>query len=307
MLHTDPGCLACHSAIEPAAASLFGFWRTIQYNPYEMQTYHPERELLGPELLGVEPAWFGAPMAGLVDLGWFVAADPRFDRCAAESFAAMLWRRMPATNDFTTIEELRSGFVATGRRPRALVSSVVDTPQYRAGGFTDDATDDVRARHRVERLMTPNQLGTVVEDISGFEWTWLGYRQLENDVIGYRTLRGGVDGYSVTQVQQDPGLTWSLVSKRVAQFAADAIVTRDLIDGEHRVLRGVDIGTRPDDAAFEDELASLHWRLYAERADDAWIRSLVALWEDVAASHTEANAWAAVVEAILRDPRFVSY
>jgi hypothetical protein len=306
-LRTNPDCLACHSAIDPAAASLFGFWWVVQYNPYEMQTYHPEREPLGPSLLGVDPAWFGTPIDGLVDLGWEIAHDPRFVRCGAQSMAEQLWRRDATLGDFAEIEALRKGFVASGEKPLELIRAVTDTPEYRAGAFTADAPDAVRARERVERLLTPNQLGTLIEDESGFVWKSGGFTQLENDVLGYRTLRGGVDGYAVSDVQTQPGITWLLVNQRVAEAAAWHIVQRDLIAGEHTTLRGVDDETTPDDPAFAEELASLHWRWYGERADDAWITSITDLWSAVAAEETPPEAWIAVLDAMIRDPKFQAY
>lgn len=306
-IRTSPACQSCHSSIDPAAATLFGYWWVIQYNPYEMQTYHREREPLGPTLLGVDPAWYGTPIAGLVDLGWHVGNDPRFVRCGAQSFAEQLWHRDIALEDYAAIEALRKTFVAKGLSPMALLRAVTDTAEYRAGGFTADAPEDVRGRDRVERLLTPNQLASVIEAETGWVWTAGGYTQLENDVIGFRVLRGGVNGYSATETQQDPGLTWAMVNTRVAQGASDTLIRRDLVDGAQLTLRGVDLLTTPEDAAFEEELRSLYWRWYAEPADEAWTTSITTLWTDIAASEGSAAAWGAVVQAMIRDPRFQAY
>ncbi|MES2641131.1 MAG: DUF1592 domain-containing protein [Myxococcota bacterium] len=306
-IRTNPACQSCHSSIDPAAATLFGYWWIIQYNPYEMQTYHREREPLGPTLLGVEPAWYGAPIAGLVDLGWHVANDPRFVRCGAQSFAEQLWHRDVTLEDYASIEALRKTFVAAELSPMALLRAVTDTAEYRAGGFTEDAPEAVRVRERVERLLTPNQLASVIEAETGWEWTAGGFAQLENDVMGFRVLRGGVNGYSATETQQDPGLTWTMVNTRVAQAAASTLVRRDLVDGEHLTLRGVDLTTLPTDPAFAEELRSLYRRWYAEPADDAWTASIVQLWTDVAEDEGVDVAWAAVLEAMIRDPRFQAY
>jgi hypothetical protein len=225
-LRTNPACLTCHSAVDPAAATLFGYWWLTQYNPYEMQTYHAEREPLGPRLLGTEPGWYGTPIDGLVDLGDEIAADPRFVRCGAESFATQLWRRDVRLEDFGRIEDLRQGFVASGLNARDLIRAVTDTPEYQAGGIVEGAPAEVAGRERVERLLSPNQLKTVLAEEAGFEWTYQGYEQLENDVLGHRVLRGGVNGYSATRVQQDMGLTWTLVNTRVAEAAAEKLERR---------------------------------------------------------------------------------
>lgn len=306
-VRTDPSCVACHAAVDPAAASLFGFWRVIDYNAYELDTYHPEREPLGPLLLDTAPAWFGRPIAGLVELGDAVAEDPRFARCGAQSFAAQLWRREVTLEDFATVDALRQDFLAADLRVKPLIRAVTDTPEYRAGGFVAAAPDPVLDRVRTERLLTPNQLKTVLADEAGFTWTTQGYEQLENDSVGYRALRGGVNGYSATKVQQDPGLTWALVNTRAAEGAALALVTRDLLDGQGVTLRGVTLDTAPTDPAFAEALRSLHWRWYAEEADDLWLASITALWVALSGPQGRAAAWTAVVEAMLRDPRFQSY
>lgn len=306
-IRTQPACQSCHAAIDPAAASLFGYWWVIQYNPYEMDTYHAEREPLGPTLLGVSPAWYGTPINGLVDLGWHVAEDPRFVRCGAQSFAEQLWHREVALRDYASVEALRSEFVASGLSPLTLLRAVTDTAEYRAGGFTPDAPDIVRERERVERLLSPNQLGAVIAEETGFAWTAAGYTQLENDVFGYRVLRGGVNGYSATEVQQAPGLTWMMVNTRVAQAAAFSVVARDLDAGEGLTVRGVTLETTASDPALATALTSLYWRWYAERPDDAWTEAITALWATVAAEEGTASAWRSVLEAMIRDPKFQAY
>lgn len=304
---SNPACLSCHSALDPAAANLFGYWWIIQYNPYEMDTYHPEREPLGPSLLGTEPGWYGIRTGGLVDLGTVIAEDPRFVRCGAESMAEQLWRRDADLGDWATIEALRQQFVANDLRPKGLLRAVTDTPEYRAGGFVPGAPEDVVAKTRVERLLTPNQLSTTLAAETGFSWSASGFDQLENDLVGYRTLRGGVNGYSATHVQQEPGLTWVLVNTRAAEIAASTVVRRDVLDGLGDTIHGVTLETRPTDPAFADALRALHWRWYAERADDAWLASITALWTELAADNRAEAAWRGVIDVMIRDPRFQVY
>jgi hypothetical protein len=54
-------------------------------------------------------------------------------------------------------------------------------------------------------------------------------------------------------------------------------------------------------------LDALHWRLYAVRADSPWRDEMGELWSAVEATHGPAEAWEAVVEAMLRDPLMVTY
>ncbi|HND33352.1 MAG TPA: hypothetical protein PLA94_25310, partial [Myxococcota bacterium] len=300
-LRTEPACVTCHATVDPIAASLFGYWWTIQYNPYEMERYHAERERLGTELLGTEPAWYGQPMGGLVDLGWYIARDPRYNRCAVSAFAEQLWHRPVGLEDYPLIEALREDFEAQGTHPQALILALLQTDAYRAGADPREEPTE-----RVERLLSPGQQRMVYQALAGLDWTEEGAVVLENDRTGLRTLGGGVDGYSVTQPQGSPGLTWVMVNQRAAQAAAQRLVERDYGRQGANLLR-VSIAARPGDEAFADQLRTLWWQWMAEPAEQAPVAELSALWATVESSDGDAEAWEAVVEAMFRDPSFVSY
>jgi len=296
-VHTDPGCLACHAAVDPLASALFGFWWLSLYSAAEEVRYHPERELLGEEYLGVSPAWFGEPIRGLSDLGYAVAGDSRFYTCAVETMVQGLWRRPPTLEEFDALESLRRVFLAEDVRMKALLRAVTDTPQYQAGALSPDAEAADIEREVVSRLLSPDQLSGVVEALTGYRWTYDGFDQMDNDSLGYRVMVGGVDGSTVGDPQRTPGLTWALVTERLAQAgAASAAATGR-----------VDVGLRPGDASFEGTLVSLHWQLYARRADAEWLSDVSALWAAVEASEGPEAAWASVLSVMLRDPDFLSY
>ncbi len=296
---SDPACLSCHASLDPLAASLFGFWWLNMYSAVEETRYHPERERLYTEL-GVEPAWFGTPIDGLSDLGWYVASDPRFYRCAVESFAASYWRRETTIADFDTIEALRRAFVAQGAHPQALIAALLETEEYRTGAVTPGSTAADRVRSA--RMLTPDQMASSIEELTGFRWTEAGVDRMDADATGYRLLAGGVDGESVFVPQRDPGLTWSLVVQRLAQaagsFAAGTLGTTGL-------LEGVTVTHLPGEPVFDETLEALHWRLYATRAEPAWVADVGGLWTEVASVDGPEAAWASVVAALLRDPEFV--
>ena len=77
-LQESPYCQGCHAGLDPIAAALYGFWSANEYQTDEIDTYHPERERLGSTVLGVQPAWYGDPVAGLHELGAHIASDPLF-------------------------------------------------------------------------------------------------------------------------------------------------------------------------------------------------------------------------------------
>jgi hypothetical protein len=308
-LSTDPYCLACHAAIEPVASAMYGFWWFRQYSPTEMLTYHAEREQLGVDNLGTSPAWFGEPVEGLADLGRHIAADGRFRECAVRTMATALWRRAPSLDDQPTLEDLETGFADADLRMPALLRALLAGEEYRAGGVAPDAPAAVVEAAVTRRLVSPDQLDTVLRDLTGFSWRQFGYDQLANDTFGFRMLMNGVDGEYVTTPAQDPTLTWSLVTARAAQAAAWSAVRHDLVDADapHLLLDGVTLATRPTDDAFETELAALHWRLLARRADEDDLSALTALWSDLEASSGAEAAWVGVVSALLQHPEFLSY
>ena len=303
-LRTNPYCLGCHSSLDAVAAGLFGFWTPQEYSGIENVTYHPERELLGESLLGVSPAWYGSPVSGLADLGQHVAADPRFARCAAQSVAEMYWRRDVTLDDFDRVEALRAVYVESGARLKDVISAVTDTAPYRAGGVTSDGGPD----ENTARTMDVTLLASVLEDLAGFTWTWGGYDQLRNDTWGYRILGGGVDGTYVSRAQPLPGLTWSIVLARVAEAAGVAIATHDLDEAAPWLLDGVSSTDGADTDAFAEQVAAARWRLLAMRPSEDDVGADADLFDEVLALTGDVpSAWAALVQAWLRDPAFGSY
>jgi Protein of unknown function (DUF1592) len=303
-----PACLACHATIEPLAAALFGFWTVISYNPLELGTYHPERETLGPRYLGFEPAYFGQPIEGLVDLGVAIANDPRFYTCAAEQAAELYWRRPVGLDDFAQIDALRVSFLEQGGTYKNLIRDVMDTAEYRAGAFEDDASEADLDRELTWRMVSPAQMSSTLEDLTGFVWTFDGFEQMANDNPGYRVLAGGVDGYSTTRPQQDPGISWLVTSKRLAQAAAAYASDAELQKGgERKSFSVVTVDDLPGDANFTAELERLHWRLYAVRPDADRIAEAELMWTEMADLAGPTEAWSRLYSAMLRDPEFVAY
>jgi len=306
-LRTSPSCMSCHQVVDPIAVTLFGFWSANEYNVDEVDHYHPEREDLGAEVLGLEANWYGDPVYGLNELGRHIAADRRFSTCAVKTFAKALWRRDAEDTDADIIAELDASFLASDHRVRPLLSELTETLAYQVGSFEAGATEAQMAPHNELRMLRPDQLARAVEQLTGFSWTWKGYDQLDNDTLGFRIMAGGVDGAEVTQPQHAPSLTSLLVLQRLAEGAANHVVDAELLHGEDTVLDGIFADTRPGDGFFEDKVRDLHWRLYAVRADDDWVEAISALWWAVHETDGSRSAWEAVLSAMLQDPLFVGY
>ena len=294
-IREDPACQSCHDTLEPLAATLFGFWWFEANSVAELSRYHPERELLGPQELGVTPGWMGTELAGLVELGQVVARDPSFEPCLVQTLAQGFWRRPVDAGDDGTLAALGTE-LDQHQDLLALLAGVIQAPAYTAGGLTTAATDADRDRARTDRLLTPEQLASAVEELTGFRWSIVGFDMLRTDDPGVRVLAGGVDGRSVTRPQEDPGLTWALVVQRLAQAGAWQAVA----DGR------LDAGLAPDDPGFTEQLQHWHRRTLGTAADDETVAGLTAMWQTVDDADGPDAAWRAVLEALLRDPAYVS-
>jgi len=306
-LRTNPYCLGCHSSLDPMATALFGFWPANEYSLDEIESYHPEREPLGPVLLDVEPAFYGQPFDGLPGLASLIAQDPRFGSCAAETFAGLLWRRPVVLEDRAEVADATAAYDADPRL-KPVLRALTDGERYRAGAFTSTADDATLAREQVVRMLDAPLLASVLEDLTGLDWTWTGFSQLRNDTWGYRLLGGGVDGYYQTRSQSIPGMTWLLVERRAAESAACWAVDHELRGTDTPVLfTAVTVDDAPGSDAFRAQLTLLSHRLYGEAPDDAWIADVEALWGATAPTTDAATAWETTLAALLQDPRFTSY
>lgn len=308
-IRSNPACLSCHAAVDPMAASLFGFWSMVEYNIDEVDYYHPERERLGPLFLDTEPAYYGVPISGLAELGQRISQDPRFERCAAKSMAEMYWHRPSNTEDFDRIEGLKNTLITAEMRPKALIRAITDTAVYQAGGLSAQASETVVEQENTHRMFTTPLLESVLSDLTNLSWVYQGFDQFQNDTFGFRILGGGVDGAYVLRPQTVPGLTWALVVQRVAEGAADRAVAQQLQgEGERRLFgEGFSATTASTDAAFGAELDRLYWRLYGERPESDWHSQIIALYDAVESSEGGAEAWKSVLTAMFRDPLFTWY
>lgn len=307
-VRTEPACLACHAALEPVAATLFGFMPQDDQSSAEMVHYHPERERLGEETLGVAPAWFGTPVAGLEDLGRRIALDTRFVDCAVQTVAEGLLRRAVHEGDTAMLREARDRFVEGGLRLKEVVRAVTDSPQWQAGSL-EGATEAELDRETTRRMLVASQLRSVLAEVAGFTWRREGADLLDSDALGYRVLGGGVDGDAVHRPQATPGLTWALVTRRAAQAAGRNAAYRDLApDASPELLVLTHFESQPGDPEFSAQVEALYWRLFALRATATDLDQAGALWQQVyEQSGSPGEAWSALLTALLRDPRFLTY
>ena len=311
-IQTNPACVNCHVSLDPIASALFGFWSFNEASWLDASTYHPAREQLWRDTTQVAPAWYGQPVASLEQMAHAIAGDPRFPQCAVQQVYSALLQRDLGLDDEAALVAHREAFVAGGLRLKALLRAVVLDPAYLAA----DAASVDGTRGAPVRMLTPDQLGASVEDITGFRWSSSDYAMLQNDLVGVRTLAGGADGATVVRTARSPSATLLLVQERLAEAAATHVATAEaaLAPAERRIFTEVDGAESPEDAAGRARMAaqvqSLHRRLFGSTvaADGPEVAAALDLWAAVyAVEASPLAAWAAVLTALLRDPDFLFY
>lgn len=312
-ISTDPGCVNCHNSLDPIAASLFGFWAFNEQSWVESVSYHPDRELLYDDYLGVSPSWYGQPTDSLTHLGQQIAGDPRFPDCAVERVYTGFLRREADLADTDALTRHREAFLAGDLSLKALIASIVTDPRYQAADSAHPALDTVGAVPT--KMVTADQLATQIEDLTGFSWSYADYDMMRTDLVGLRTLAGGADGQTTTRSARAPNATLLLVQERLAQAGASAALVRDAsLDPADRVLfTEVDFSETPDGPgrdAMVAQVQRLHLRLFGTRvaADGEEVEANLALWSDLyAATGDVGQAWAGLFSALLRDPQLLFY
>ena len=306
-ISNNEACKSCHVTMDPLAAGFFGFWWFDIYDPEELSVYHISREHLGETFLDTRPEWFGIAFDSPQEMAEIAAADPRVVSCAVDSFSELLWRRPTELVDFSRLNKLRGAFERSGLRGSDLLLEITKSPEYRAGSLTSSATDADLVRERTSRQLSPSQLASSVAALTGFEWTWQGYDQLDNDTIGYRILAGGVNGWSVTGISDSPALSFALVLERLSEAAGSWVVAQELGQSSATLLSIVDSDTSSTSQLFTDQIVALHRAFHGFTPDAELIELDRTLWSTIEVQQGAAAAWSGLISALIRDPSFWSY
>ncbi len=310
-IRSEPGCVACHASLDPLGGTLFGFWPFEDMDGEELVRYHPERERYSEVATGTIPAYFGTPLTASVQLGGLIAGDPRFAQCSARRTAARLWGRAPAESELGELAELRDALVGSGWSMKALIRAVLSTEDYRAGHLGAGASEEQLSTVRTRRSLSTATLASVVEDLTGFRWTYDGVDELDSDTTGYRALLGGADGVVVRTPNPAPTASQAAALQRLAEQAAAVVAQADLAAprAERRLIGTTvdDAALLPGSAAIDAELDAIHRRVLGIAPTSTEREELRGLYDGVAAADGPPAAWAAVVSTLLRDPAAWTY
>ena len=310
-IHNDPACVNCHRTLDPLAAHLFGFWNYQSDSWLEASVYHSDRERLWQTYLETPPEFFGQPSSGFTDLGRLIASDSRFPNCATEQVASALLQQSLNFSDAVRLLPHREAFLNSGLKMKALVSSIVQSEEYRAGKWNDDVDGQNR------KLLSLPQLVSSIESLTGFRWTYGDFEMLENDIVGLRSLAGGVDGRSAGKEASVPNATMILVQGLLAEQASAYRIQQELgVDVSERTFFSF-VELNSDIDADEERVLSaraqvqhLHRVILTQEVsvDGLEVSAGLALWREVYTLTGDAvEAWTVLTTALLRDPNYLLY
>ncbi len=311
-ISTSETCQSCHSTLDPLSAHFFGFFHPDPTDSLADTVYLPENEQGWRDYAGKEPAWFGVPTSGIRELAESIADDPRFRDCAVESIFTGLTQRELSDQDWSERQYYTDRFEAEGMRIKPLVRDIVTTDLYKAERVNDAELDE---RLSTLKVVSPAQLASVIEGITGYRWSFSGRDGLTTHDLGLPVLAGGVDGGGVTVPSYMPGVGLIFIHERLAQAAANSVAAADLDPartGEARLLKYVTIEDTPESnpEAFDAQIRALYVDVTgrALAADATEPAALMTLWKELYSAEASAEvAWAGVLSAVLRDPQVLFY
>ena len=306
-------CQSCHSTLDPLAAHFFGFFHEDEGGDLrQATTYRPEAEEGWRASAGKEPAYYGTPTSDLNELAFAIAEDPRFRDCAVQTVMEGLTQRTVTDDDWNEFQFYATRFDASGMNVKALVRDLVSTDLYKAASTPDAALDE---RLTTVKTASPAQLASIIEDLTGYRWTFSGRDGLTTQDIGLPVLAGGVDGAYVSLPAYEPGVGMAFVHERLSQAAAQHVVAHDLDPArtEDAILLGYVTALDTPESnpeAFQGQIRALYRRITGvplpEIAPEP--AELMVLWKEIyAVEGTAEAAWAGVVSAVLRDPSVLFY
>ncbi len=309
---TSATCQGCHVTLDPIASNLYGFYS--DENPKNLRSetlYRVENEPGWLEITGVAPGWFGRPTNGLGELAIQIAEDPRFAQCMTRTVWEGLLQKSYEDADWSELQTYVDELRAADLTLRPVFRAVVLSDEFRAGEIRTAKGE----RLSTVRTVSPAQLSSIVADLTGYTFAERGRDMLVASDYNMGPLLGGVDADFATSRNYQPTVSAQLLLRELARAAAVNAVNHDLATTRTDAAYLLDQVTREDTPEaspdlFLAQMSALYERItgVALEADSEVPARLVQLWSDAfLVEGTTEGAWAAVVSALLRDPRVLFY
>ena len=311
-INGNTGCQSCHASLDPMAANFFGFFNYDDEEGIESTFYRPEREEDWRDYAGKAPGYYGRPTGNIPEFALELAADTRFQDCAVRTVWEGLTQRTLLDEDWPEMAPHVEAFANSDMNVKQLVLSIVKSEEYRAKAANEPGLED---RLVGAKLVSPEQLSSIMADITGYTWFFDGRDGLKNQSIGLPTLAGGIDSKFIVERTYTPGVGLVFIQERLAQAAAWHVAQHDLNPErttEAQMLHFVTIEDTPDTnpEAFREQIRHLYLVVTGHPlAEDAREPDqLMEVWKNLYSVEASPTlAWAGVVSAVLRDPSIIFY
>ena len=297
-IHNDVACVSCHTGVDPIGAYLWGFYTEFFDATTEWARYHPERESLWEEF-ETPPGYHGlqGQGGGLDELGVSFARDPRLISCIVRRTREALLQRPMTRQDDPALVRHREALLTGGVTLRALVRDLLNDPDYRALDGDGAPWKHLRA----------DTWASAVEDLTGWRFEVDGKDVFHEDIAGLRSLAG--DSRAVAVSTPTPTPTMVEVHARWAHAAAHHAVETEARADTTRLFTRARLDSADDEPTLRAQLVDLHLRVLSEVvAEDApAVDEELEVWRAGYLTGGAVEAWARVLELLLRDPAFVVY
>lgn len=320
VIRDTPTCQSCHNSLDPLSAHFFGFWWEVDGDFREQTTYRPEDEEMWRDMSGKPPGYYGRPTTGIEELADQLAGDTRFTDCAVKTVFEGITQRDTDAEDWSELATHKAAFQSSDLVVRPLVKSIVMSREYRAGGT--NAPEGVELDEtKLDALVTvkqatPAQLASIIEEKTGYRWSFDGKDGLTSTATGLVVLGGGIDSRYVTVPSHDPSVGIVFIQERLAQAAAHHVAEHDLDEDrtdDAILLSFVTVNDTPETAPelFDAQIKDLYLNITGqalEGEDPEEVAALITLWKQLySVEASPKQAWAGVVSVVLRDPAVLFY
>ena len=290
-IQENDSCHSCHVSLDPLASFLGGVFVPRKSGSEEMIYYHPEREGIWQLQTGLSPSYYGQPGRSLRDLAHLIAGDSQFVQCTVEQITSYLWREDISIEEQEEVLAFRETFLKSDLLLRELVQDIVLGDRYLSERW--NGQDNAK-------VVSPNQLASQLEHLTGFEFQSDGYKLLLAENIGFYDMLSMDDSRI--------GITTLLLQEQLAGLATEYWFEYGDIPG---ALSSGAIGFDWEkDYSLEDveeQCSELHLKILSIPATEEEVVELRKYFMLVKEEHGAKPAWKAIHRLLLQDPRFLVY
>jgi hypothetical protein len=291
-LQSNPGCVSCHATLDPLASFLGGVFVPRKSGSTEMIFYHPERETIWRDQTGVAPAYYGHSGTDLSDLGRFIAEDPQFAQCTVNQVSEFLLQDKMTVSDTEEIFLHREEFLQNDLNIKSLVKSIVLSKRYQSSVYQSQSS---------YKVVSPIQIASQIEHLTGFRFTSDGYDMLLSETVGLYSMAGGGDGQFSNDVEKNISVSMLLIQQQLAIMAVDYWV-------EHNTdTVGFSLDEDYEEYQIEEILQELHLRILGVSVGNNELQELKEYYQLVVGTYDQKTAWKSVLRIIFQDPQMLVY